>query len=43
MSTKNSVLILGGTGAIGRHLINELKDKNYHIDVTTRQNKESTF
>ena len=42
MSKRNHVLILGGTGAIGRHLISELKDKNYHIDITTRQSKVST-
>ncbi|WP_217511442.1 NAD-dependent epimerase/dehydratase family protein [Vibrio metschnikovii] len=35
-------MILGGTGAIGSHLISELKDKNYHLDITTRQSKVST-
>lgn len=37
-----NVLILGGTGAMGMHLISQLKRKGYYITVTSRSNHESS-
>ena len=38
-----NVLVTGGTGFVGRHILDELKKVNHHILVLTRQNKKFDF
>lgn len=35
------VLILGGTGAMGKHLVNILSNQGVDCFITTRSNRES--
>ena len=37
-----NILILGGTGVIGRALVNELRDQDHRIYITSRSNHEVT-
>lgn len=37
-----NILILGGTGAIGKHVVNLLKDTNYTVYVTSRSIHQSS-
>lgn len=40
----NTILVIGGTGLIGRHLCKSLHEKNYDVCILSRtQNKESPF
>lgn len=36
-----NILVLGGTGAIGRHLVDILASRNVNCTVTTRKNREN--
>lgn len=36
------ILVLGGTGAIGAHLVDYLKNTDYAVFVTSRKNREAT-
>ena len=38
---KQKVLVLGGTGAIGAHLVSLLKDSDYEVIVTSRSDRQS--
>ncbi|MBQ9313929.1 MAG: NAD-dependent epimerase/dehydratase family protein [Clostridia bacterium] len=39
---KHKILVLGGTGAIGTHLVNLLKDSVYNVIVTSRRYHQSS-
>lgn len=38
---KKSVLLLGGTGAMGNHLVQILKEKDYEVFVSSRSDRKS--
>lgn len=38
---ENSVLLLGGTGAMGTHVANILSQKGYRVYVTSRKNRNN--